>query len=305
MGPSLRIPASGWRLWLGDFVLLAAIWGSSFLFMRMGALEFGALPTATLRVAIAGAFLLPVLMYMQGLSGLKEHWKLTFAVGVLNSAIPFVCFSFALLSISTGLSSILNATVPLFGALVAWVWLQDRPGLSRTAGLSIGFTGVAALAWNKAQFSPGVSGIAPVWGIVACLVAALCYGIAASFTKRFLSGVPSLVSATGSQLGAVIALAPLSIWFWPTHPVSLQAWASVLVLGVLCTGIAYILFFRIIERAGPSRALSVTFAIPVFAVFYGVSLLGESVTAWMIGCGLVIVCGTLLSTGLIKLPLNK
>jgi drug/metabolite transporter (DMT)-like permease len=241
----------------------------------------------------------------QGYQGLRQHWKLTFAVGVLNSAIPFACFSFALLSISTGLSSILNATVPLFGALVAWLWLHDRPTFSRTVGLLIGFTGVAALAGSKAHLTPGASGIAPVWGVVACLVATLCYGIAASFTKRYLSGVPSLVSATGSQLGAVMALAPLSIWFWPETPVSMQGWAAVVVLGVLCTGVAYILFFRIVARAGPARALSVTFGIPVFAVFYGVTLLGETVTAWMIGCGLVIVLGTLLSSGLLKPPLRS
>lgn len=305
MSAPIASPAAGWRQWLGDFVLLAAIWGSSFLFTRIGALEFGALPTAGLRVAIAGAFLLPVLLYRQGASGLKQHWKLTFAVGILNSAIPFACFSFALLSISTGLSSILNATVPLFGALVAWVWLHDRPSLSRTLGLLIGFAGVATLAWSKAHLTPGASGIAPVWGVLACLLATLCYGIAASFTKRYLAGVPSLVSATGSQLGAVMVLTPLSIWFWPEKSASVQAWAAIGVLGVLCTGIAYILYFRIIERAGPARALSVTFGIPVFAVLYGVTLLGESVTAWMIGCGLVIVLGTLLSTGLVKLPLHR
>jgi drug/metabolite transporter (DMT)-like permease len=235
---------------------------------------------------------------------LREHWKLTFVVGVLNSAIPFVCFSFALLSISTGLSSILNATVPLFGAAVAWLWLKDRPNGSRTLGLLIGFAGVAMLAWSKASFKPDASGLATGWAIIACLTACLCYGIAASFTKRHMGGMPSLVSATGSQIGAALGLIPLAFWFWPDHEVSAKAWLSVVALGVVCTGVAYILYFRLIERAGPAKALSVTFAIPVFAVGYGVVLLGEVVTPWMMVCAAVIISGTMLSTGLVTLRRN-
>lgn len=286
--------------WLVDFVLLAAIWGASFMFMRMGARELGAFATAGVRVGIAALFLLPILLLRGHGAALRQHWKLTFAVGILNSAIPFACFSYALLSISTGLSSILNATVPLFGAVIAWLWLNDRPTGSRMVGLAVGFAGVALLAWDKASFQPDASGNASGWAVLACLLATLCYGIAASFTKRYLSGVPSLVSATGSQLGAAIGLLPLAWWFWPEHTVSLDAWLAVMALGVLCTGVAYILYFRLIERAGPARALSVTFAIPVFALIYGVLLLGEVVTPWMLLCGVVIVAGTSLSSGLVR-----
>jgi drug/metabolite transporter (DMT)-like permease len=194
----------------------------------------------------------------------------------------------------------LNATTPLFGAVIAWLWLKDRPTGSRAVGLLIGFAGVALLAWDKASFKPDASGTATGWAVLACLLATLCYGMAASFTKRHLTGVPSLVSATGSQMGAAIGLVPLAWWFWPTHAVSLNAWLAVVALGVLCTGVAYILYFRLIERAGPARALSVTFAIPVFALLYGVLLLGEEVTAWMLVCGVVIVVGTSLSTGLVR-----
>jgi drug/metabolite transporter (DMT)-like permease len=233
---------------------------------------------------------------------LQEHWKLVLLVGLTNSAIPFVCFSFALQSITVGLSSLLNATVPLFGAVIAWVWLSDRPSGSRMLGLAIGFLGVAMLAWDKASFKPDASGLSSGWGVLACLFACICYGISASFTKKFLVGLPSLVSSTGSQLGAALALLPLTIFYWPSQAVSMKAWGAVITLGVVCTGFAYILFFRLIERAGPAKALSVTFAIPVFAVLYGVILLGETVTPWMVGCGLVIVLGTTLSTGLMKLP---
>jgi drug/metabolite transporter (DMT)-like permease len=286
------------RSWLVDFVLLAAIWGSSFLFMRLGTVEFGALPTAALRVGIASVFLLPLLAWRGQVHVMRKHWKPIFTIGVLNSGIPFVCFSFALLSITTGLSAILNATVPLFGALVAWAWLRDKPAASRVLGLAIGFAGVALLAWDKASFKPDASGIAPAWAVLACLVGTLCYGIAGNAAKVYLGGLPPLATATGSQIGAAIVLALPAIWSWPAHMPSRQAWLALVAVGVLCTGIAYILYFRLIEEAGPSRALAVTFVVPVFAVMYGALFLGEAVTGWMLFCGAVIVCGTALSTGL-------
>ncbi|HSI53204.1 MAG TPA: DMT family transporter [Ramlibacter sp.] len=287
------------RHWAIDFILLAAIWGSSFLFMRIGAVEFGALPTAAVRVAIAAVFLMPLLWWRGLMPELRRHWKPALLVGIPNSAIPFACFAFALLSITTGMSAILNATVPLFGALVAWWWLKDRPTGSRVLGLVIGFAGVALLAWDKASFKPDASGIAPAWAVLACLVATLCYALAANATRRYLAGVPALVLAAGSQVGATLALALPAVWLWPVHLPSVQAWLALLGVGVLCTGVAYVLYFRLIETAGPARALAVTFVVPVFAVLYGVLFLGESVTGWMLLCGVVILCGTALSTGLL------
>lgn len=292
------------KSWVRDFVLLAAIWGSSFLFMRMGTVEFGPLPTAAVRVAIAALFLLPLVWLRGMLPVLHKNWKRIFFIGLLNSGIPFACFSFALLSISTGLSAILNATVPMFGALIAWVWLKDKPTASRVLGLVIGFAGVAMLAWDKATFKPDASGVAPGWAVLACLLACVCYGISASYTKRYLSGLPPLVTAAGSQMGATLGLALPALWLWPARMPGAPAWLALLAVGVVCTGLAYILFFRLIENAGPPRALAVTFLVPVFAVLYGVLFLGESVTPWMIVCAGVIVCGTALSTGLLHLGRN-
>ena len=286
-----------------DFVALAAIWGASFLFMRLAVGDFGVVGTAAVRVAIATALLAPIMLAKGHGAVFRRHWWKVCLVGILNSALPFMLFAFALLSITTGLSAILNATVPLFGALVAWVWLKDRPSGSRVLGLLVGFTGVAALAWDKASFRPdAATGIAPAWAVLACLVATVCYAIAASATKRFLSGLPPLVTATGSQLGATLVLALPAFFLRPAHMPGTQAWLALLVLGVLCTGVAYILYFRLIEQAGPSRALAVTFAIPVFAIFYGALFLGEQVTAWMLMWGTVVLFGTALSTGLLKIP---
>ena len=288
------------RRWLVDLFRLGALWGASFLFMRVGAAEFGALPTAAVRVGIAAAFLLPLMLLRGHGPALAQHWKATMLVGVLNSGMPFALFCFALLTINTGLAAVINATVPMFGALVAWAWFRERPSGSRMVGLAIGFAGVAMLASRNAGFHNAAEGSnAALWAMLACVGACVCYGISASATRRYLGGIPPLVTATGSQLGATLFLALPAIWLWPAHMPSLRAWLALVALGVACTGLAYILFFRLIESAGPARALTVTFLVPVFAVFYGAVLLGERVTPWMLLCAGVIVCGVALSTGMV------
>jgi drug/metabolite transporter (DMT)-like permease len=289
------------KAWLVDLVLLGALWGASFLFMRIGAAEFGALPAAAVRVAVATLFLLPLLFMRGHGAALAQHWKASMAIGVLNSGIPFALFCFALLTINSGLAAVLNATVPMFGALVAWAWFRDRPDGSRIVGLIIGFAGVAMLASRSAGLHADAGGNAALWAVLACLGACASYGVAASATRRYLGGVPALATATGSQIGATLFLALPALWFWPAHMPSLRAWLALLALGVACTGLAYILFFRLIANAGPARALTVTFLVPVFAVFYGAVFLGESITQWMLICAAVIVCGVALSTGLVKL----
>ena len=289
------------KAWLLDLVLLGALWGASFLFMRIGAAEFGALPAAAVRVAVAMLFLLPLLFLRGHGAALAQHWKATMAIGVLNSGIPFALFCFALLTINSGLAAVLNATVPMFGALVAWAWFRDRPDGSRIVGLVIGFAGVALLASRSAGLHADAGGHAALWAVLACLAACASYGLSASATRRYLGGVPALATATGSQIGATLFLALPALWFWPTQMPSLRAWLALLALGVACTGLAYILFFRLIASAGPARALTVTFLVPVFAVFYGAVFLGESITQWMLICAAVIVCGVALSTGLVKL----
>ena len=281
---------------LFEFVALGAIWGSSFLFMRLGGTEFGVLPTAGMRVTIAAVVLMPILWFSGQWAALHQHARPIMFIGLLNSALPFVLFAYAVSSISTGLSAILNATVPLFGALIAWVWLKDRPSKTRILGLAIGFVGVVLLASDNASFKPGGSG----WAILACLLATLCYGYSASFTRKYLDGVPALPLATGSQVGAALGLALPTFWLWPTRNPGLTSWLAIIALGLVCTALAYGLYFRLIDRLGPARAVTVTFLVPVFAIIYGTALLGEELTLWMLLCGAVVVCGTALATGLLK-----
>ena len=287
--------------WLFDLVLLGALWGASFLFMRVGAREFGAVPTAAVRVGIAAVFLLPLLFWRGQAGALAQHWKPILLIGVINSGLPFALFSFALLTINSGLGAVMNATVPMFGALVAWMWFGDRPDGSRLLGLAIGFAGVTMLAGRTAGLHGDAGNLAALWAVLACVGACLSYGVSANATRRYLHGIPTLATATGSQLGASLFLVLPAIWLWPDRMPSLQAWLAVLALGTACTGLAYILFFRLIATAGPARALTVTFLVPVFALFYGAVLLGEEITHWMLICAAVIVCGVAMSSGLIKL----
>jgi drug/metabolite transporter (DMT)-like permease len=291
-------PAARWKL---DFTLLSAIWGASFLFMRIGAAEFGPLPAAFVRVALAALCLLPLLILQQHWQGLLTHWRRLLFLGLITSALPFALFAYAVLSITTGLAAMLNATTPLLGALIAWAWLGERLGTTRCIGLAVGFAGVAALSLygpGGISFKPGGSG----WAVLACLGATLSYGLSASYTKRYLSGLPPMLIAAGSLLGAALWLALPAWWSWPPIAPGALAWSAMTAVALLCTGLAYVLYFRLVQRAGAARGLAVTFLVPVFALLYGALFIHEPITAAMLACGMVIVLGTALATGLLKIP---
>ena len=279
-----------------ELVSLAMLWGGSFLFMRMGAAEFGPVVLSALRLIGASMLLLPLLLCRGQWAALRSHWRPIFVVGVTNSALPFVCFAYAALSVSAGLMAIFNAATPLFAAVIAWWWLKDKLTPLRVAGLMIGFLGVAGLAWDKASFQPGGSG----WAVLACLAASLLYGFSANFTKRKLTGVPPLAVAAGSQLGASLFLLLPAVWLWPTQAPSGRAWLMAALLAFACTGLAYLMFFRLIAKVGPSNTITVTFLVPLFAVLWGRVFLGEVLTLAMgLGC-LVILLGTGLTTGVLR-----
>ena len=283
---------------IGELVLLAALWGASFLFMRLGAHEFGPIVLAAVRVGLASVMLVPLLGSRGQLGQLREHWRGLLVVGALNSAIPFALFSFAALSITAGLSSIVNATTPLWTAIVAFVWLRQGLTRWRVLGLVVGFAGVAFLAWDKASFKPGADHTG-FWAVVACAAATLCYGIAANATKRFLAGASPLAVATGSQLSATVLLTLPAAALWPSTAPSGTAWAAAFALAALCTAVAYILYFRLMSRVGPTNAVSVTFLIPLFAILWGALFLSEAITAQMVIGGGIVLVGIALALGLV------
>ena len=278
--------------------MLGAIWGASFLFMRVAAPEFGAVPLIAARVGIAAAFLIPVLARRVGLRSLYEHAPELLVIGAINSAIPFSLFAFAVLSVTAGFASVLNSTAPLFGALVAFIWLRDRPGPARVAGLIIGFAGVLVLVWGRVAVADDGGGLA----VLAGLSAAVLYGISANYVKKRLGGVDSLVVATGSLVAATVLLTPVAVFYWPQTPPKATSWISAVLLAVVCTGIAYILYFRLLSRVGPSKTLAVTYLIPVFGVLWGHFLLREPITASMVAGCTVILIGTTLATGIVMGP---
>jgi len=287
---------------LADLLALAALWGASFLFMRMGAAEFGPLALVFVRVAGASLLLLPLLWWQGHGAALHRHWRPLLVVGLANSALPFTLYALAALVLSTGLMAIFNATAPLWAALVAWVWLHDRPGASRSLGMLVGFAGVAGLSIGKADWRADASGISPALGIAACVAATALYGFGANYTKKAVAAVPSLAVAAGSQLAATLLLAPLALAAWPATPPSARAWGAALLLALLCTGLAYILYFRLIARLGAAGAISVTFLIPAFATLWGYLVLREAPSAEMLAGCAVILLGTALATGLLRLP---
>ena len=284
-----------------ELTLLAALWGGSFLFIRYAAPAFGVAPLIWLRVAIAALCLVPLLLWRGQGNLLRQHAGTLALMGIFSTALPFVLIAWAMLSLTAGLASILNAATPIFTAVIAALWLHDRLNKSQMLGLVIGFAGVLLLAADKADFKPGGSG----WAIVAMLLATLSYGVGANMTKHYLGGVPPLVNAAGSQLVSTLILSPLAWWFWPAKMPENMAWGAVVALGVGCTALAFLMFFRLIATIGAARTITVTFLIPLFGVLWGSLFLNETVNAGMLVGGGIVILGTSLATGVFRLQRSK
>jgi drug/metabolite transporter (DMT)-like permease len=276
-----------------SLVVLGGLWGGSFLFMRVAAPEFGPVALIAVRLVIAAAVLLPLLHWRGGMRDVARHWRPLTVVGVLNSALPFSLLAYATLSLTAGFASVLNGTTPFFAAIVARAWLKAPLSRARIAGLVIGFCGVVVLVGDKISFRPGGSGLA----VVAGLVASVCYAIAASYTRRRLPGVAPLSIAAGSLSLGGVCLLPVAAFLLPAHVPSAKAWGMVLGLGVFSTAVAYVLYFRLLERLGPTGAVAVTFLIPAFAMLWGWMFLGEPVTGRMAVGTVIVLAGTGLTSG--------
>jgi drug/metabolite transporter (DMT)-like permease len=274
-------------------LLLGAIWGGSFLFLRVAAPEFGPLALIEVRLLVSAGMLFAALAWRRQLGGLAGHGRRFFVVAVTNSAVPFVLFAFAALSLSAGFSAVLNATTPLFGALLGLLVLGDHLAPSRLLGLGLGFVGVVGLVFGR--LATPRSG----WAIAAGLLGASLYAIAIHYTRRRFAGTPPLVIAAGSQLAAALLLLVPALLALPAKMPSAKAWLATLALGILCTGIAQILFFRLLARIGPMRAMLVTYLTPLFGVLWGWLFLAEPLSLEMVVGSAVILLGTALSSGVL------
>lgn len=302
--PVPAAPPAFRRVHVSDVIslaVLAGFWGGSFLFMRVATPEFGPVPLIAVRVAIAALVLTPMLAARGGLRELRGNALPLLVIGVISAALPFSFLAFATLSLTAGFTSILNATAPFFAAIVAYLWLGDRLSRLRVMGLVIGFGGVLILVWGRAS----IKGDGAMLAMASGIAAALCYGIAANYTKVRLSHIGPLATATGCQIGAAICWLPLAVLRVPRAMPSPRAWLMVAALGVFCTAMAYILYFRLIARLGPARAVTVTFLVPAFGMLWGRLFLKEGVTWQMIVGTAVILVGTSLTTGLIRRPAGR
>ncbi len=286
---------------LFDFVLLAALWGASFLFMRVGAPEFGPIALIGIRVAIAALCLWPLLWFTQRAStqAMRAHARPLAMVGVTNSVLPFTLLAYASLSLTAGFNALMNAATPLWAAAIGMLWLRATMNRLQWLGLALGVVGMTILTWGKVDFKPGADHNVSL-AIVAGLFATLSYGFSTHFAKKNLAGVPPLGVATGSQTAAALVLLPLTIYFWPKTNPSANAWLALVLLGTFSTALAYILYFRLIASLGGQKASTVTFLIPVFSALFGWALLKETVTTTMWIGGAIVLLGTALTLGLLR-----
>ncbi len=265
--------------------------------MRATADVFGPVGLITIRSGIAALSLFVFLLTKERWQEFIENWKTLAWIGVINSALPFCFLAYASLSLTAGTVSILNAMTPIFTAWIAHLWLKDKMTKLQFAGLIISVAGLTILVWDEVSWD-----IKTWWPVLAGIAASLLYGIASNSTKRYLSGVSSMTSAAGSLLFSALFMFLILPFFMPEiQSVTTLDWFYAIILGVVCTGVAYVIFFRLLTRIGPSRAVSVTFLIPIFSFFWGYLLLGEVVTLNMWGATIVILIGMSLVLRLVTL----
>jgi drug/metabolite transporter (DMT)-like permease len=257
-----------------ELVLLGAIWGASFLFMRVAARDFGAIPLVEVRLALGSLVLLPFLWRARAQFPARLWPKLAL-IGAINSAIPFVLFAWAAQRAPAGIGAIANAMTVLFTALVGFLFFGEKIGTRRAVALLAGFAGVVVLASGK------TAGASIGWAVMAGVGAAFLYGIGINLVRRHLTGLPPAAVASATLGVSALLTLPLAAANWPQQAIGLQSWLSATLLGVLCTGAAFVMYYRLIARIGASRASTVTYLIPLFGVAWAWLLLDEPLTLTM------------------------
>jgi drug/metabolite transporter (DMT)-like permease len=286
--PAAQSPViAPWRTPL-ELGLLGAVWGGSFLFMRVAAADFGPIPLVEARLALGALILLPFLWKARS-QFTPKLWLRIAGIAAVNSVLPFVLFAWGAERAPAGIGAITNAMTVMFTALVAFLFYGERIGARRLIGLAAGFVGVAVLASGK---SAGASvGAAALAGTTA----ALLYGFGINFVRHYLAGLPAAAVAAANLASGALLLAPFAFFTWPHHRIAMMSWLSAVLLGVLCTGVAFVFYYRLIMRIGAPRTSTVTYLIPLFGVIWAWLLLGEPLTLSMALAGALILAGVALS----------
>lgn len=264
--------------------LLGMIWGSSFLFQRITVPVLGAPATAGMRTVLAALVLAGMLALLRRPLNWRARWRDYVTMGFFSAGVPFLLFAYAAHYLPAGYSAVLNATVPLFTVLLGWL-AGARPSASKLIGVAVGLGGVATLV----RFGTVVPSWATAAAFAGLLLASLMYAIGARMARERFTGADPLAMACGSLFGALLPQAPFALYSLPAVTPTVGVAAALLVLGVVCTGLAYHLFYELIRDAGSERATTVTFIVPVFAQIWGATFLGEAITwASALGCALVL-----------------
>lgn len=279
---------------VGELLLLSVLWGAAYLFMRAAVPAFGPVPMIAMRMGIAAGVLLPLLIWRGGLRQLRAHPVALLVQAVPFTALPFLMLGFASQHLTAGLLAVLNATAPLFAALLAHFVFHERLGRWRAAGLVIGFGGVALLTAGSGSFRSAHGLLA----VGAVLLASTLWPLGAHFTRRRLGGMDNLALTVGGLAVASLSLAPWAAATWPATPPPLRAWIEMAFLGVGSSGLGFLLYYRLLRRIGAVRAISVTFLNPVVALAAAALYLGEAVSWQTLASAAVVLAGTALSLGL-------
>lgn len=285
---------------MAALVCLAALWGASFLFIRIAAPALGPFALIELRVLLAGLALVGYAVLWRQPFAFKGYRRKLVVLGLFNAALPFTLIAAAELRLTASLASILNATTPLFASLVAAVWLGERLTFKRLLGLPLGVLGVAILV----GWSPLTLDRTALLALGAMLIASLSYALGGVYAKRHFVGVPALTLAIGQQFAASLLLVIPALATAPESVPSLTVSVSVVLLALLCTAVAYLLYFYLIEHVGPTKTLTVTYLIPLFGSLWGVLFLKESLTVGM-GVGLLLVLLSVVVVNEVRLPRRR
>jgi drug/metabolite transporter (DMT)-like permease len=273
-------------------ILLAAIWGGSFLFMRIAAPVLGPAVLIEYRVVFASLFLLAVALLMKKPLDLRRNWKHYLILGFFNSALPFLLYAYAARTLSASVMAVLNATAPIWGALIGAMWQRQMVSARVMLGLVMGTGGVALLVGFDHASSREGAGLA----IAAALFAAFNYGIASTYAKS-ARAVEPFANAHGSMWAATLLVLPSLAFFPQPGQPTAGIMGAALALGVLCSGVAYLLYYRLIRDVGPTSALTVTFLSPLFGILLGTLFLNEVVGWYTILGSAIVIVGTALVTG--------
>ncbi|UPR59485.1 DMT family transporter [Vibrio sp. ED004] len=274
-------------------IMLAAIWGGSFLFMRIAANPLGPAVLIEARVLCAAITLLLVSFYLKRKLSFNAHAKHFFILGLFNTALPFLFFAYAAQTLNASTLAILNSTAPIWAAIIGAIWTKTALESKVLLGLGIGVTGVCVLVgWDAMNI--GQEAIIPIF---AAVMAAFSYGIASNYTKT-APKVEAFNNAHGSMWAAVLIVLPFVFFIPMREAPDLTITTSVILLGAVCTGLAYLLYFNLINELGAPSALSVTFLIPVFGILWGNLFLDEAIGINTVVGSILVITGTMLVTGL-------